>query len=103
VFVDRLTKMVHLYPCTTKISARGLAQAFLYEVFRHHGVPRELVSDRDPRITSLFWKEICRLLGIKQALSTAYHPQTDGQTERMNRTVEEILRHYVSPHQDDLG
>ena len=101
VFVDRLTKMVHLYPCTTKISARGLALAFMYEVFRHHGVPREIVSDRDPRITSLFWKEVCRLLGVKQCLSTAYHPQSDGQTERMNRTVEEILRHYVGPRQDD--
>lgn len=73
----------------------------MYEVFRHHGVPRELVSDRDPRITSLFWKEVCRLLGVKECLSTAYHPQSDGQTERMNRTVEEILRHYVGPHQDD--
>ena len=101
VFVDRLTKMVHYHPCRTSISAQELAHVFVTEVFRLHGVPRELISDRDPRFTSLFWKEVCRALGVKQGMSTSHHPQTDGQTERANRTLEEMLRHYVSANQDD--
>jgi hypothetical protein len=68
---------------------------------RLHGLPREIVSDRDPRLTSAFWSELCRILQVTPAMSTAYHPQTDGQTERTNRTMEDVLRHFVSPRQDD--
>jgi hypothetical protein len=64
-------------------------------------MPREIISDRDTRFTSAFWKEVCRLLSIRQGLSTAYHPQTDGQTERTNRILEDMLRHYVNPTLDD--
>ena len=60
-----------------------------------------LFSDRDGRFTSGFMREVCRLLNIKQAMSTAYHPQSDGQTERANRVLEEMLRQYVSPNHDD--
>jgi transposase InsO family protein len=67
------------------------------EVFAKHGLPASIVSDRDPRFTSEFFKQLCDALGIKQRLSTAFHPQTDGQTERMNRTLEEMLRVFVSP------
>jgi len=101
VFVDRLTKMVHYKACNTSISAQELAHVFVSEVFRLHGIPRELISDRDPRFTSLFWREVCRALGVKQGMSTSHHPQTDGQTERANRTLEEMLRHYVCANQDD--
>ena len=66
-----------------------------------HGAPQELVSDRDPRFTSVFWTEVCKLLQIKRSMSTAYHPQSDGQTERMNRVLEDMLRHYFSPTQTD--
>jgi transposase InsO family protein len=101
VFVDRLTKMVHFAPSTDTISATGFADLFMSEIFRKHGLPESFVSDRDPRFTSHFFTAICQNLGIKQAMSTAFHPQTDGQTERANRTLEEMLRHYVSPNQDD--
>ena len=101
VVVDRLTKMTHFIPCATKVSAIELAKHFLDNVFRLHGVPTDIVSDRDPRFTSQFWREFCRLTGTKQNLSTPYHPQTDGQTERMNRVLEETLRHFVAPHGRD--
>jgi len=101
VFVDRLTKMVHFAPSRDKLSALGYAELFMSEIFRRHGLPENFVSDRDPRFTSEFFTAICQHLGIKQAMSTAFHPETDGQTERTNRTLEEMLRHYVSPSQDD--
>ena len=69
-------------------------------MYRSHGLPSEIVSDRDPRFTSAFMRELCKLMQAKQAMSTAYHPQTDGQTERMNRILEDYLRHFVAPSQD---
>ena len=101
VFVDKLTKMVHLVACKEADGALELANYFVTHVFRLHGVPRTLLSDRDPRFTSNLYKEIARLLHVKQAMSSAFHPQTDGQTERVNRVVEEMLRHYVNPQQND--
>ena len=101
VFVDRLTKRVHLAPTYTSVSAEGMAELFYDTVFKHHGVPRVLISDRDPRFTSTFWKSLTSLIGTKIALSTANHPQTDGQTERTNKTIEAMLRAFVSPHQHD--
>ena len=101
VFVDRLTKMVHFAATKTSVSAEEVAQMFRHEVFRLHGLPSELVSDRDPRFTSKFWVKLSELLGTKLKMSTAFHPQTDGQTERANRVLEDMLRHYVSPVQDD--
>jgi hypothetical protein len=101
VFVDRLTKMVHFAPTTEKIGAKDFAGIFMTEIFRRHGLPESFVSDRDPRFTSEFFATICQYLGIHQDMSTAFHPQSDGQTERTNRTLEEMLRHYVGPTQDD--
>jgi hypothetical protein len=101
VFVDKLTKMNHFVAIKTKISAPELARVFFDTVVRLHGVPKRIISDRDPRFTSDFWRSLWSLLGTTLAMSTAYHPQTDGQTERANRTLETILRHYVSFHQDD--
>jgi hypothetical protein len=100
VFVDMLTKMVHFAPTYTDCSARDVARLFNDTVFKHHGLPSELISDRDPRFTSKFWTELTRLLGTKLKMSIAFHPQTDGQTERSNRVLEDYLRHYISPSQD---
>ena len=97
VFVDRLSKMVRLVPVKTSIDAEEYAHVFVREVFAKHGLPASIVSDRDPRFTSDFFTQLCNLLGIKQRMSTAFHPQTDGQTERMNRSLEEMLRAFVSP------
>lgn len=99
VVVDKLSKMVHLIPCRTTITAKQVASLFWREIIRLHGMPSSIVSDRDPRFTSHFWQELWKLMGTKLAMSTAYHPQTDGQTERVNRVMEEILRSYV----DDSG
>lgn len=92
VFVDRLSKMTHLAACKTSIDTRAFAKPFRHDVIRLHGVPYEFVSDPDGRFTSTFMREVCRLLNVKQAMSTPYHPQTDGQTERTNRTLEDMLR-----------
>ncbi len=101
VFVDRFTKRAHFHPCKTTDTAVDTANAFLENVVRLHGIPLSIVSDRDPRFVSDFWTAFCKLLGIQKKMSTSMHAQTDGQTERMNRTLEEMLRHYVNYQLDD--
>ena len=91
VVVDRLSKMVHLEAIRKTISAQGLAAVYASRVFRHHGVPQSIVSDRDTRFTSLFWRELAKRLGTELHMSTAYHPQTHGQTERVNGVLEDTL------------
>ena len=95
VFVDRLSKMVCLAPVKTSIDARQYAKLFVKEIFAKHGLPGSIISDRDPRFTSEFFQQLCELLQIKQHMSTAFHPQSDGQTERMNRTLVEMFRGFV--------
>ena len=92
VFVDRLSKMAILAPAKTEIGAKEYAGIFIDRVCSRFGFPESIVSDRDTRFTSAFFKEVCSRLNIKQNMSTAFHPQTDGQTERMNRVLEEMLR-----------
>ena len=101
VFVDKLTKMAHYAATTTTVSAPQLASIFMREVVRLHGVPESILSDRDPRFTSHFWRALWSQLGTTLTMSTAYHPQTDGQTERANRTLEEMLRARINFAQDD--
>ncbi len=94
-FIDRLTKVAVFVPCKTTVTAEGLAKLAFREVHRLHGMPTVLISDRDPRFTAKFWQTYTRLIGTKLNMSSAHHPQTDGQTERVHRTLEEMLRHYV--------
>ncbi|GMF53050.1 unnamed protein product [Phytophthora fragariaefolia] len=96
VFVDRFTKMVHLTPVSDTVTAAETAAHFVDCVFRHHGLPESIVSDRDPRFTSAFWTALFQLLGTKLSMSTAAHPETDGQTERVNRVLEDVLRSYAT-------
>lgn len=96
VVVDRLSKMAHFIPTTGGIDADEAATLFFTNVFRLHGLPSSIVSDRDPKFTSNFWRVLFQLTGTKLAMSTARHPQTDGQTERLNRTLEEMLRSFVA-------
>jgi len=100
VIIDRFTKMAHFLPPKEKTAA-DLARTFAKEVWRFHGLPTDIVSDRDSRFTSETWKELLQLLGIRPRMSTAFHPETDGQTERLNQTIEAYLRAFVGHEQDD--
>ena len=101
VVFDRLTKQRYLIPCTTTITAEGLVDLFCDRIFRYHGLPETIVSDRGPQFASRFWKHLCSCLKIDLHLSTAFHPQTDGRTERVKAVVEQHLRAYVTYLQDD--
>ena len=101
VVVDRLTKRLHLIPTFTTATAPDTAKTFMDQIFRLHGLPKTIVSDRDPKFVSKFWKTLFKQLGVQLAFSTAYHPQTDGQTERANRTIEDMLRTFVNYKQDN--
>jgi hypothetical protein len=96
VFVDKLTKLVHLVACKEKVSAKEFAELYVDHVFRLHGLSREFITNRDARFTSAFWHEVTLLLGTRTVMSSSFHPQTNGQTERVNQTLETYLRHFVS-------
>ena len=101
VVIDRLTSQVHLVPTMMTVTARGIAWLILKEVVRLHGIPESIVSDRDTKFTSIFWKELHRLMGSKLLMSTVFHPQMDGATERANRSIAQILCTVVSNDQRD--
>jgi len=101
VIMDRFTKMALYIPVTKTITADELAQVFIESVTTRYGNPQTIVSDRGSVFTSRFWSTLCTTLRIKNHLSTAFHPQTDGQTERQNQTLEQYLRSYVNYQQDD--
>ncbi len=96
VFTDRLTKYTHFVPCHSTITAEGVADLYVDNVFRLHGLSRSFVSDRDSKFTSMFWSKLCSLLGTDMRLSTAFHPQTDGQSERNFRTLQQMIRGFVN-------
>ena len=100
-FTDRLTKFIHVVPTTKTVNGQGVAQLYFDHVFRLHGWPSNLVSDRDPRFTSAFWTTLATLTHTTFNMSTANHPQTDGQSENSNKIVLTGLRHYVNAFQDD--
>ena len=101
VIVDRFTKMAHFVPIPGLPTAETTAELFINHVVRLHGVPEEVISDRGPQFESRFWKRFLELLGGKVCLSSAYHPQSDGQTERTNQTLEQYLRCFVSYQKDN--
>ena len=101
VVVDRFTKYSLFVPCSKTCDARELAQIFLKHVFMFFGTPDEIISDRGVVFTSNFWKELTSALAINLKFSSAYHPQTDGQTERTNQTLEQYLRCFVDFTQDN--
>ena len=92
VIVDRLTKLAHFIPLPSTRNVRLLCDKYIKEVVRLHGVPLTIVSDRDALFVSNFWKGLQSAMGTQLAMSTAYHPQTDGQTERVNQVLEDMLR-----------
>jgi hypothetical protein len=91
-----MAKMVHLIPTTKNVTAQQVARLYYDNIYRLHGLPKAIISDRDMKFTGDFWSTMQKLFGTDLLMSTAYHPQTDGQTERMNRTVLQTLRNYVN-------
>ena len=99
-FTDLYSKMVHLVPTTTDVTAEQTAKLFLHNVYRLHGLPRVFVSDRDSKFTSQFWRSFTSLVNTRLNMSTAYRPQTDGQAERTNQLMEQVLRAYCYQRHD---
>ena len=100
VVTDRLSKSIIALPMK-KIRAVDVAQKLLEQVFQHHGLPAVIVSDRGSQFVSMLWAEVCRLLKITRRLSTAFHPETDGATERANQELETYLRIFTTFEQED--
>ena len=101
VIVDRLTKYSHLIPFKETYTAEQLGFVILDRLIRYHGIPEAIISDRDKLFTSNYWRTLIPLLGTKLKMSTAFHPTTDGQTERTNQTLEQYLRHYINSAQNN--
>ncbi|KAI2650848.1 Transposon Tf2-8 polyprotein [Labeo rohita] len=97
--VDRFSKAVHLVALTGLPSAKNTAELILEHVVRLHGFPKDIVSDRGPQFTAKFWQAFCRLIGTTSSLSSGFHPQTNGQTERANQQLECFLRCFAGEHQ----
>jgi len=101
VIVERLTKFAYFLPISESIKAEELAYEILRTVVSRHGMPKTWISDRDKLFTSKFWNTLLAQLGSKSKLSTSFHPQTDGQTERTNQTLEQHLRMYINHEQSN--
>ena len=101
VVVDRFTKMAHFISLASDGTAKDIADSFLREVWRLHGLPSKFISDMDAKFSGEFWESLCKSLGINRRMSTAYHPQTDGQTERTSQVLEGYLRYFVNYDQND--
>jgi len=101
VVVCHLTKMALFIPTFHDIDAEDLAHIFLSQVFAKHGTPTDIISNWGKHFILQFWQLLCQLLNIKAKLSTAYHPETDGQTEQVNQILEQYLQVYINYQQDD--
>jgi len=99
--VDSVSKRVHFVPTHTTVTAEGAARLFLHHVWKLHGLLKCVVSDCGPQFVASFTKELYRLLGVRLSSSTAWHPQTDGQTERVNQELDQFLRLFVNEWQND--
>ena len=95
VVVDKLSNSTHFVPVKSTCKAIVIANIFMKDIFRFHGMPKEIVSDRDTKFTSNFWKSLMVGLETKLLFNIAYHPQTDGHIERVNQIVEDMLRMHV--------
>ena len=94
--VDLVSKCTHFIPTNTTITALGAARLYLRHVWKHHRLPRQVVSDQGPQFIAEFTRELYQLLGIKLSVTMAYHPQGDGQTKRVNQELEQYLRLFVN-------
>jgi hypothetical protein len=99
--VDHYTKQIHLFPVTTQLMADGVASIYFEQVFPLHGIPKKIISDRGPQFAARSMRALYKRLGIDAGLTTAYHPQANGQVERKNQEVEIYLKLFTGKHQDD--
>jgi hypothetical protein len=100
VVIDRLTKMAHFISTVSTVTSQQTAELMLEYVFRYHGLPENIVSDRDPKFTAKFWQSLNKALGINLLMSTSAHPQTDGQSEAAVKIIQKLLRPFVLQGQD---
>lgn len=98
---DRFTKQVHITACHETATADDAATMYIKDIFKHHGTPRQIITDRGPQFASKYLHAIYKKLGIKPTMSTVFHPQTDGQTERWNQEIEQYLRTFIDYRQTD--
>jgi len=101
VVVDRFSKMAHFIPTKDEAKAQETGRLFFTHVFKHHGLPRDIVSDRNPKFTSKFWRALWKRMGSELKMSTSFRPQTDGQTNIVNLVIQQFLRNYVAVNQQD--
>jgi hypothetical protein len=101
VVVDRFSKMAHFIPTKDEATAQEMGRLFFSHIFKHHGLPKDIVLDRDLKFTSKFWRALWKRMGSELKMSTSFHPQTDGQTERVNLVIQQFLRNYVAADQQD--
>ena len=100
VVVNQLTKMVHFIPTTEKMTAEGLAKLFRDNIWKLNGLPKSIISDRGPQFIAGLIRELNQMLGIESKMSMAFHPQTDGQMERVNQKLEQYLRMFIDHQQE---
>ncbi|KAL0311786.1 UNVERIFIED_CONTAM: Transposon Tf2-11 polyprotein [Sesamum radiatum] len=103
VVVDRLSKYATFIAAPKHVTAEGTAHLFFKHIVKYWGLLKDIVSDRDSRFTGVFWTELFKILGSKLSMSSSYHPQSDGQTERFNSMLEEYLRHFCAGYAEGLG
>jgi transposase InsO family protein len=101
VVIDLLSKVTHFIPCKETYTAEQLAQIFWSQIFKLHGMPEKIILDRGSTFVSEFWRAFLRSLRITPGFSTAYHPQTEGQTKKMNQVLEDYLQHFCSYYQNN--
>ena len=98
VVVDRLTKMAHFVPCDKTVTSEETARPFINNIYKYHGFPDDIISDQGTQFISRFWQALFKILKVKIKLSSAYHPQTDGQMERINQVLEQYLHCTINYH-----
>lgn len=97
-FVDKFSKYSHFIPLAHPFTALSVAKLYMQHVYHLHGLPQSIISNRDRIFTSSFWQELFRLAGVTLRMSSAYHPQSDGQTERVNQCMETFLRCFLNAY-----
>ncbi len=101
VVVDQFSKMAHFIPTKDESTTQETSRLFFTHIFKHHGLPKDIVSNREPKFTSKFWQALWKRMGSKLKMNTSFHPETVGQTERVNLVIQQFLKDYVVADQQD--